>query len=86
MPRAQPIHAESTFGTEFMERERAEARASRERDVVPWLRALGIRADDARKAATHCESIPDASLEERVRLALRYCGPRGTTYVAAPAT
>ena len=76
--------AEQTFGAEFMERKRAEARAARENDVLPYLRALGVRADDARKAAAHCESIPDASLEERVRLALRHCGPRGTTYCPAP--
>jgi hypothetical protein len=41
-----------------------------ERDVIPWLRALGIRADDARRAAKACDSIPDAPLEERVKLAL----------------
>ena len=61
-------------------REAAAARAAEEereeeRDVVPWLRQLGFRADEARRAAAHCETIPDASLEERVRLALSCLGP-----------
>ena len=40
-------------------------------EVIPWLRALGFRADEARRAAARCEAIPEAPLEERVRLALR---------------
>jgi hypothetical protein len=50
--------------------ERARARAAAAAEVVPWLRALGLRADEARLAATRCEAIPDAPLEERVRCAL----------------
>jgi hypothetical protein len=46
-----------------------------ERDVTPWLRSLGFRADEVRRAAAHCESIPDASLEDRVRLALSCLAP-----------
>ena len=46
-----------------------------ERDVVPWLLALGFRSDEARRAAAECESIPEASLEERVRLALSRLRP-----------
>ncbi|MEO5618662.1 MAG: hypothetical protein ABIS67_12920, partial [Candidatus Eisenbacteria bacterium] len=57
----------------------AAARAAKEaRDVVPWLRKLGYRDKDARLAATHCEHIPDASLEERVRVALSWFPLRGT--------
>ena len=42
-----------------------------EKDVIPWLRALGFRADQARYAAERCENMPDdASLEERLRVAL----------------
>jgi 5-methylcytosine-specific restriction endonuclease McrA len=52
------------------------AAKERAEEVVPWLRALGIRADHARKAAERCESIPHASLEERVKLALSCFGPR----------
>ncbi|MEK7824716.1 MAG: hypothetical protein AAB290_06725 [Candidatus Eisenbacteria bacterium] len=48
----------------------AEAERARERDVIPWLRQLGFRADEARRAAALCETIPDAPLEERVRVAL----------------
>jgi hypothetical protein len=51
----------------------AEARA-KALEVIPWLRRLGIRADEARQAATHCETTPDAPLEERVRVALRSLG------------
>jgi 5-methylcytosine-specific restriction endonuclease McrA len=46
-----------------------------ERDVTPWLRRLGFRADEARRAAAHCESLPEASLEERVRAALSFLRP-----------
>lgn len=77
--------AEQAFGTEFMRHKRQEAkrRATEtqtrraavvtpgpERDVAPWLRHLGFRADEVRRAAALCEAIPEASLEERVRLAL----------------
>jgi len=86
------LAAEEAFGAEFIECKRHEAHEKRsrnddaiqDRDVIPWLRALGIRADDARKAAAHCESIPNAPLKERVRLALTHCGPRGTIYRPAP--
>ena len=53
----------------------AAAEQDPERDVVPWLRKLGFRADEARRAAARCEAIPDASLEERVRLALSFLAP-----------
>jgi 5-methylcytosine-specific restriction endonuclease McrA len=54
-----------------------------DRDVVPWLRALGFSAAEARRAAERCEDIPDASLEERVRVALSSFRVRGTRVVAA---
>jgi hypothetical protein len=57
----------------------AKARAAeqpQERDVVPWLRRLGFRADEARRAAALCEAIPDAPLEQRVRVALSYFSAR----------
>jgi hypothetical protein len=59
------------------ERTRAAEQAS-ERDVVPWLRRLGFSASEARQAAARCESMPDASLEERVRAALSLFGGRTT--------
>jgi len=68
------------------EKEQSEARVAEmrpvapepdpERDVTPWLRSLGFRADEARRAAAYCNSIPDASLEDRVRLALSCLAPR----------
>ena len=53
----------------------AAAEAERERDVIPWLRALGCSAERARGAAELCAHIPDAPLEERVRVALRGLAP-----------
>jgi len=78
--------AECTFGTEFMNDKRQEARRvaaaaatqATDRDVIPWLRQLGFRAGEARRAAALCERIPDAPLEQRVRVALSYFHPRGS--------
>ena len=56
----------------------AHARAAA-RDVVPWLRALGLRADEARRAAALCATIPEAPLEQRVRRALSYFHLRSHT-------
>jgi hypothetical protein len=50
--------------------EAARTRAAATEEVVPWLRALGLRADEARRRAASCDAIPDAPLEERVRYAL----------------
>jgi hypothetical protein len=56
-----------------------------EKDVIPWLRALGYRADQARYAAERCADMPDdASLEERVRVALACLRPRAVTVTPAP--
>ncbi len=65
--------------------EEAKRRAAKERagEVIPYLRALGIRAAHAAQAAALCESIPDAPLKQRVRRALS-CFGRGTT-IPAPA-
>jgi len=52
-----------------------QARAAAQ-EVVPWLQALGFSADEARRAAARCETAIDASLEQRVRLALTCFGPR----------
>jgi 5-methylcytosine-specific restriction endonuclease McrA len=89
--------AERAFGTQFMnskidaanelsakEARAKEARAkeARANEVIRWLRQLGFRANEARSAAKLCESIPDAPLEERVRLALSSLGPRASGRVA----
>jgi hypothetical protein len=88
--------AECQFGVEFMHDKRQEARqvaearkadADRARDVIPWLRQLGFRADEARRASAHCSSLLDATLGARVRAALSYLGHTGSRCgrVARPA-
>lgn len=59
---------------------RTAAEQAKENDVVPWLRQLGFRADEARRAAALCETIPDAPLEERVRVALSFFHPRARSH------
>ena len=54
---------------------RAAAEPAQEKDVTPWLRQLGFRSDEAKRAALRCETIPEASLEERVRFALSFLSP-----------
>jgi hypothetical protein len=51
------------------------ANTSEDRDVMAGLRTLGFRADEASWAAKLCQSIPDASLEQRMKLALSYLVP-----------
>jgi 5-methylcytosine-specific restriction endonuclease McrA len=51
------------------------AKYDADRDVIPWLRHLGFRAEEARRAAVHCEAIAHATLEERVRAALSFLSP-----------
>jgi 5-methylcytosine-specific restriction endonuclease McrA len=53
----------------------AAAEVDPEKDVVPWLRKLGFNAAEARLAAERCESIPEASLEDRLRFALSVLAP-----------
>ena len=72
--------AECTFGREFMggkrgKREQARDAEARNQDVIPWLRSLGFRGEEARKGARLCAAIPNASLEERVRYALSRLAP-----------
>jgi len=83
------FEAERAFGVEFMrgKREAARARAAareqareqakaQSRDVVTALRALGLRAEEARRAAELSLSGPNATLEDRVRAALQSYRPR----------
>jgi len=58
--------------------------ADPERDVTPWLRSLGFRADEARRAAAHCERSTNASLEDRLRLALAFLAPPHRKVEAPP--
>ncbi len=74
--------AECTFGAGFMRHKRAAARdAAAERaraaaEVIPWLRRLGFRADEARRAAARCETVSHAPLEQRVLVALSFFAKR----------
>jgi 5-methylcytosine-specific restriction endonuclease McrA len=54
---------------------RAREEAASERDVIPWLRELGYNAGRARKGADACAHIPEAPLEERLKVALRALAP-----------
>ena len=63
------------------EQSRATTRAAAE-EIIPWLRALGFGTDEARRAAARCETATDASLEQRVRRALSYFGPRNPVRIA----
>jgi hypothetical protein len=71
--------AEQAFGRDFMNAKRTPGAkrelAEHEAEVVPWLRSLGFRADEARRWAECCEGMPEASLEERLRHALK-CSAR----------
>ncbi|HKQ57733.1 MAG TPA: HNH endonuclease [Candidatus Eisenbacteria bacterium] len=70
--------AERTFGAEFMRHKREESRARTsakrqedpDHDVTPWLRSLGYRGEQLRRGEEFAAAIPDASIEERVRVAL----------------
>ena len=54
---------------------RAQAAAIAASDLIPWLRGLRFSAEEARQGAALCAHIPDAPLEERVRVALRGLAP-----------
>ena len=49
---------------------------ARTEEVVPCLRQLGYGAEEARRAAEYSAEMADASLEDRIRAALRYFLPR----------
>jgi 5-methylcytosine-specific restriction endonuclease McrA len=72
-----------------LEREHAASRDHNGNDVVPWLRQLGFRAEEARRAAALCEHLPDVPLEVRVRSALSSLAPssarRVSNVTSAPA-
>jgi Holliday junction resolvasome RuvABC DNA-binding subunit len=85
---ARRARAEAREAAEAREEAKAQAAAGKARaeavaakqvqdnDVVPWLRQLGFRADQARRAAEFCATIPDVTLEGRVRAALKFLCPK----------
>jgi 5-methylcytosine-specific restriction endonuclease McrA len=59
------------------ERDRAAKAAELEeqmKDVLEALRGLGIRGEQARRAAARAEALPDATLVDRIRAALQHHG------------
>jgi len=80
------LEAERVFGAGFMARKREEARlaaaesrakraqvAERE-DLIAGLKKLGLRAEEARRAADRSQSMECATFEERMCAALRSLG------------
>ncbi len=55
----------------------AAAEAASKKEVLPWLRALGCNAEQARRAAERCAGMVGAPLERRVFVACQGLGPRG---------
>ena len=54
-------------------------------DVTPWLRKLGYNERDARRAASECADMLGASLEQKLRAALRLlCPPAKCIKPSAP--
>jgi hypothetical protein len=71
-PQAQQAPAE-----EWPQAQQAPARAAtreQARDVLSGLRNLGCRPDEARRAAEFSSTLEGATLEERMRAALRFLG------------
>ena len=69
-----PVLKSTEFAPGRIEAEAPEP--ANDRDVVPYLMHLGCRATDARRVAALCDkSLPEGSLEDRLRLALRHLAP-----------
>jgi hypothetical protein len=78
--------ADQAFGAGYMRRKRSRPEAAPNpavEEVIPWLRALGVRAEQAKHAAAQCAGMRGAPLEERVRVALRQLSPAGPPVPAA---
>jgi len=75
-PKAEQLAARRAKAEQLAARPAA-ASEPEERDVVPWLRQLGFNMREARSAAALCSDIPDAPLERRLRVALKYLHRRG---------
>jgi hypothetical protein len=92
--------AERAFGAGFMNRKRHEPRCATEtrarnaateqaargevEDVLAGLRNLGCRADEARRAAAVTATLNDATLEERMRAALKFLSRRSIQVLPHP--
>lgn len=85
---ADPLPAEAERArSEAYARELAANEAARAcaEEAMPWLRKLGFRLAEAKEAATAAaRALPDASLEDRVKHALRSLAPPGARKVPPP--
>lgn len=83
---ARRAAAERRIGAEATTQSRATMeRDSEDCDVTPWLRALGYGADQVRRAVAKCGVLPeDATLEDRVKAALRHLMPPHRSRVGGP--
>jgi Holliday junction resolvasome RuvABC DNA-binding subunit len=75
--------AEARARTVAAEEQARAAAKARAQEVIPYLRKLGFRANESQQAAALCETIPHATLEERVKRALSYFRPPGRTHAPA---
>ena len=62
--------------TDSLESRFRAAAAERTRDIVAGLRGLGLRVDQARRAAEYSSTLKDLSLAEQMRAALQFHGTR----------
>jgi 5-methylcytosine-specific restriction endonuclease McrA len=73
--RVQTREQECARDREVQAKARAQTAATAASDVIPVLRELRFSAEEARRGAALCAHMPDAPLEERVRVALRGLAP-----------
>jgi hypothetical protein len=81
----EKAQADARAKAEAATRAQAAAERARELDVTPWLRQLGLSVAEARRGTALCAHIPDASIEERVRVAVRGLAPTGARRTAQAA-
>ena len=77
------LTAEERRSRETESQTRAPATDPPELDVTPWLRKLGVRAEDARRLAERDEVRAGATLEARIRTALK-CTVEGRFVTRGP--
>jgi len=77
--RARAAAAESRARAAAAETRAGAAAKEQAKEVLAGLRQLGFRADEARRAAEFSETLYDATLEERMRAALKLLGRRSAS-------
>ena len=71
-------HAEAKAQANAEAKAQAAAEAASQKEVIPWLRALGCNAERARQAAARCAGMVGAPLERRVFVACQGLAPTST--------